>query len=164
MTNYEKWLKDPRWLAKRARIVLRDGMRCRYCGEEPPAFEVHHFHYAPSGKPWEVPDTSLITLCPSCHELVMKGWFRTPETGQREMDRMERRLALAREFAKPEYEGLTPETLYHHHRLASCRMDRERMLRNMPACTCVQCKAAKNQKPEGERATNGHSLTRLMEG
>ena len=68
-------------------------------------------------------------------------WFDN-EREQREIDRMKRRVVLALEFAKPEYEGFTPETLYHLNRIADERTDWEAMMRSVPPCTCAWCKRA----------------------
>jgi len=70
--TYGGLLFDPRWKAKRAEIVNRDGGCCIICksNEE---LQVHHRQYqyikqANSFKmPWDYPDHLLITLCKNCH-------------------------------------------------------------------------------------------------
>lgn len=64
MTYAEK-LEDARWKAKRHEILLRDGFKCRDCGQTPVSPQVHHCYYR--GDPWDVPNALLLTLCPSCH-------------------------------------------------------------------------------------------------
>ena len=53
------------WIAKKEFILRRDEYRCRVCfwTED---LNVHHILYF--GKPWEVSDGALITLCKTCHE------------------------------------------------------------------------------------------------
>ena len=63
---YARMLNDPRWARKRGHILARDNYTCRECGGTH-RLEVHHKWY--DGKPWEVPDSALITLCDICHEL-----------------------------------------------------------------------------------------------
>lgn len=103
---YVECLKDPRWLIKRAKILIRDNSTCQYCfaveKKEPGTprmlvwLEVHHFEYPPYGlPPWEAEDSDLITLCMTCHGSVMKSYDRIRKiTGDREKERMERREAI----------------------------------------------------------------------
>ena len=63
---YQKMLNDPRWVRKRGRILARDNYTCQECGGTH-RLQVHHKYY--DGRPWEVPDSALITLCDICHEL-----------------------------------------------------------------------------------------------
>jgi 5-methylcytosine-specific restriction endonuclease McrA len=49
----------PGWSATRARILKRDGHRCRSCGA--PAAEVHHL------EPGNESDDMLVSLCEPCH-------------------------------------------------------------------------------------------------
>lgn len=70
--DYASLLRDPRWLAKRRRIVARDGGRCVWCGSRE-GLQVHHKFYAryPGGRyadPWDYQDNALVTLCRRCHE------------------------------------------------------------------------------------------------
>ncbi|MEN0052374.1 MAG: hypothetical protein AAGC65_01830 [Mucilaginibacter sp.] len=71
--TYGVLLFDPRWKAKRAEIVSRDGNACVICrGED--ELQVHHRQYhfilvAGAFKmPWDYEDHLLITLCRSCHQ------------------------------------------------------------------------------------------------
>lgn len=70
---------SPEWLELRARIVLRDGARCRNCGH-PERLEVHHWlpehahlsghderGYGTGSNPLIVNETGLVTLCHDCH-------------------------------------------------------------------------------------------------
>lgn len=54
----------PGWAATRARILARDGHRCRWCGA--PAAEVHH------SQPGVEADELLLSLCASCHAAVTR--------------------------------------------------------------------------------------------
>jgi 5-methylcytosine-specific restriction enzyme A len=52
----------PGWPATRARILTRDGHRCRSCGA--PASEVHHTRRGIEA------DEFLVSLCERCHERI----------------------------------------------------------------------------------------------
>lgn len=65
---YAAKLFDPRWIAKRNRIAMRDGHACRLCLAEHGRRDVHHIRY--TGEPWEAPDEDLMTLCERCHKFV----------------------------------------------------------------------------------------------
>ena len=60
---------DPRWKAKRKRILDRDNHTCKMCGDTN-NLQVHHGYYEPERRAWTYPDHSLWTLCESCHEKV----------------------------------------------------------------------------------------------
>lgn len=57
--------KHPKWQKKRLQILERDGWKCLACGDAESLLHVHHCAY--DGKPWEVDDALLQTLCESCH-------------------------------------------------------------------------------------------------
>jgi 5-methylcytosine-specific restriction endonuclease McrA len=63
--TYAEALRDPRWDAKRRRILQRDGYRCRCCGKGDRTREVNHITY--KGMPWDANDDDLETLCHACH-------------------------------------------------------------------------------------------------
>lgn len=67
--------KDPRWQRKRLEVMQRDGFACICCGEGEEMLNVHHSYYVAGRDPWEYPDSSLITLCQSCH----RGFSEDPE-------------------------------------------------------------------------------------
>lgn len=77
MSNYTKYskynksysdvLQDPRWQRKRLEIMNRDNFTCQACNDTTEILNVHHLRYF--GKPWEVDDKYLITLCKKCHDL-----------------------------------------------------------------------------------------------
>jgi 5-methylcytosine-specific restriction endonuclease McrA len=73
MQAYGAQLQDPRWRIKRARIIRRDGGRCRNCGSWT-NLQVHHRQYRvvlEKGNfmsPWNYPDKCLVTLCTDCHK------------------------------------------------------------------------------------------------
>ena len=60
--------KDPRWQKKRLQIFERDGWKCVACGDSEATLCVHHCAY--EGKPWDVDDALLQTLCESCHHYL----------------------------------------------------------------------------------------------
>jgi len=71
--SYGVLLFDPKWKAKRLKILERDSNRCVICkSHENP--QVHHrqYHFIASSKsfslPWEYDDHLLITLCQKCHQ------------------------------------------------------------------------------------------------
>lgn len=64
--KYSDLLKDPRWQKKKNGILDRDNYTCIICGETKLTLHVHHKSY--NGKPWEINDDQLITLCEICHE------------------------------------------------------------------------------------------------
>lgn len=65
--TYKTQLADPRWKAKRKRILERDEHKCLLCGNTK-KLHVHHIEY--TGKAWEAPDDDLVTLCAACHKVV----------------------------------------------------------------------------------------------
>jgi 5-methylcytosine-specific restriction protein A len=54
------------WPATRARILARDGYRCRSCGA--PATEVHHVR----GRDVQ-DDAWLVSLCSACHAAITRA-------------------------------------------------------------------------------------------
>lgn len=70
--SYGAALFDPRWKAKRRRILERDQNLCRLCGCGG-KLQVHHrqYHFSRTlnafKQPWEYPNWLLITLCETCH-------------------------------------------------------------------------------------------------
>ena len=68
--TYAQLLQDPRWKAKRTKILKRDGHRCRTCRSRY-ALQVHHkaYYRLPGFRPppWLYPDYWLVTLCRRCH-------------------------------------------------------------------------------------------------
>ncbi len=65
--TYQEKLLDPKWLAKRQRILKRDSYKCTACGSDE-ELRVHHtFYYRVPTDPWDYPNKSLITLCEKCH-------------------------------------------------------------------------------------------------
>jgi hypothetical protein len=68
MKTYSEKLKDPRWQRKRLEIMQRDLWMCAICCDPSKMLAVHHRYYIKGREPWEYPNWSLKTLCPSCHE------------------------------------------------------------------------------------------------
>jgi len=62
--QYQTHLQNPLWKSKRKEILERDNYTCVKCGATS-TLEVHHLNY--KGKPWEVPNAWLITVCKECH-------------------------------------------------------------------------------------------------
>jgi len=66
--DYSDYLKNPLWIRKRKRIILRDDKQCTVCSAKK-NLQVHHtFYYTDYREPWRYPDGSLITVCESCHK------------------------------------------------------------------------------------------------
>jgi len=70
MSNYSELLKHPKWQKKRLEIFERDKFECRSCMANDKTLHVHHINYEDGKKPWQYPDSNLITLCEKCHEVV----------------------------------------------------------------------------------------------
>lgn len=68
--NYSQLLKDPRWQKKRLEIMQRDQFKCIKCNDNESELHVHHITYLKNLKPWEYPDSILVTLCNNCHHKV----------------------------------------------------------------------------------------------
>lgn len=67
-TSYSLLLRDPRWLAKRQRILSRCSGNCEECGSSGKGLEVHHCYYRYGRLPWQYPDGALLALCGDCHD------------------------------------------------------------------------------------------------
>lgn len=67
--SYSEKLVDDRWHKKKTEILRRDKFKCRLCGASD-NLNVHHRYYIYHADPWQYPNSALITLCQSCHELV----------------------------------------------------------------------------------------------
>ena len=81
---YQADLLDPRWQKRRGEIWLRDEYTCLRCGRSDLTLVVHHRDYY--GKPWEVGDLFLETLCLACHRWKHTGQIgRTPFDLEREI-------------------------------------------------------------------------------
>jgi hypothetical protein len=68
--DYADKLKDPRWQKVRLEIFQRDNWACQNCGCTTETLCIHHFHYFLNTEPWEYLESSLITLCENCHNLI----------------------------------------------------------------------------------------------
>ena len=68
--NYAEKLKDPRWQKKRLKILERDDFECQICRNDKETLNVHHLLYIKGREPWEYKDSSLVTLCQTCHNLI----------------------------------------------------------------------------------------------
>lgn len=70
--DYEKLLKDKRWIIKRGIIKKRDGFKCVKCKSKE-KLHVHHLRYYYNTLPWNIKNIHLITVCESCHEEIHKS-------------------------------------------------------------------------------------------
>lgn len=76
---YGEKLFDPKWIAKRKRILQRDSNQCTICGKNEGRLHVHHKQYHIIKRlhkhidPWDYHDNLLTTLCESCHS---RGHYR----------------------------------------------------------------------------------------
>jgi hypothetical protein len=65
-------LFDPRWKARRQKVMVHDDNKCLLCGSTD-NLQVHHrqYHFSKSlnvfRPPWDYSDKYLITLCDKCH-------------------------------------------------------------------------------------------------
>ena len=67
-SNYSEKLRNPLWQKKRLEILERDEWQCQACGDKNNTLMVHHLLYKKNKEPWDIENSSLITLCESCHE------------------------------------------------------------------------------------------------
>jgi hypothetical protein len=65
--TYSEKLKDPRWQKKRLEIMQRDSFSCCSCSGSDNTLHVHHLQYERGKEPWDYQNSSLATLCESCH-------------------------------------------------------------------------------------------------
>jgi len=63
-SNYQEYLRHPRFRAIRITVMMRAGGVCEDCKEKP-ASEVHHLRY-PKWGTFDVPE-NLVAICHSCH-------------------------------------------------------------------------------------------------
>lgn len=64
--EYAEQLKDPRWVIKRNKILVRDKHKCAFCKSKK-LLQVHHLYYVKGNTAWDLPNSALITLCNKCH-------------------------------------------------------------------------------------------------
>jgi len=71
--SYGVLLFDKRWKNFRQKILKRDNYKCKICFSDE-ELQVHHKQYHFSEllrsfkKPWEYPDSVVITVCKKCHQ------------------------------------------------------------------------------------------------
>ena len=63
--TYAEYLKSPEWKVKRNAVLVRDGHRCRLCGNT--ATEVHHLTY---DRKYNESLYDLVAVCRECHQAV----------------------------------------------------------------------------------------------
>lgn len=78
-SEYRAFMASPDWRAQRARVLRRDGDRCRACGR--PGREAHHTYYAVPIV--ATPDEAIQSLCESCHRLAHRDRHRAPTSRRR---------------------------------------------------------------------------------
>lgn len=63
-SDYARFMQSRAWRSQRARVLRRDGYRCRDCFTAR-AREAHHeIYFRPLEK---TPDAHIVSLCPDCH-------------------------------------------------------------------------------------------------
>jgi 5-methylcytosine-specific restriction endonuclease McrA len=72
--EYGAFMRSPAWSAQRARVLRRDGYRCRWCGAR--GREAHHHYY--SVPIAATPDEAITTLCETCHLRAHKDKRQAP--------------------------------------------------------------------------------------
>ncbi len=70
MKSYSEKLKDPRWQKRRLQMLEKDGWKCSVCNDSDKTLHVHHLEYNYGCEPWEYDDSSLLTVCETCHDLI----------------------------------------------------------------------------------------------
>lgn len=73
-SEYRVFMVSPDWRAQRARVLRRDGYRCRACGR--PGREAHHTYYAVPIV--ATPDEAIQTFCPDCHLRIHRKKEQAP--------------------------------------------------------------------------------------
>ncbi|NOW08061.1 HNH endonuclease [Clostridium beijerinckii] len=71
MKQVNKFYKDPKWIAKRSRILKRDEYRCKEClryGRSVAAATVHHVIPLDQRPDLKFNSDNLISLCNKCHD------------------------------------------------------------------------------------------------
>lgn len=68
--DYSEKLKHPKWQRKRLEIMRRDNFKCVLCTDGETTLHVHHKLYRKNCDPWEYEDSTFMTLCEVCHEIV----------------------------------------------------------------------------------------------
>lgn len=66
--SYNKLLTHPLWIKKRNRIFKRDKYTCTCCGSKEKLSVHHTFYYKHLVPPWEYSNSSLLTVCYTCHQ------------------------------------------------------------------------------------------------
>ena len=96
--------KQKMWSEATARVLKRDGYKCRLCGSQD-KLDVHHFAYDMFDKGITSPDSDkhLITLCHICHAKISGA------TSQ-DTDRVENRIDINVKAIRKEL-GLTQDKL-----------------------------------------------------
>ena len=72
---YSSYLQSPQWQKMRLQILERDNFSCRSCANCEQTLHVHHCYYERGKKPWEYPESSLVTLCKDCHEIETGDFY-----------------------------------------------------------------------------------------
>lgn len=72
--TYSEKLKDPRWIAKSARLKSEASNICHDCRTEfsVKKLEAHHCWYEYGKEPWDYPDDCFLVLCKRCHGVRQK--------------------------------------------------------------------------------------------
>ena len=68
--RYNPFYKSARWMAKRTRVLKRDGYQCREClryGRVTEATTVHHIKPLDENPDLKLDSNNLISVCNSCH-------------------------------------------------------------------------------------------------
>jgi DNA-directed RNA polymerase subunit N (RpoN/RPB10) len=68
--TYQEQIKSPKWQKKRLEILNLRGFKCEKCSNEEKQLHVHHGAYIIGNKVWDYEESSLHTLCYSCHSVI----------------------------------------------------------------------------------------------
>ena len=77
---YSKYLKSHAWKTLRAKVIYRDGGRCKICGNAHRSLDVHHITYERFGNELL---SDLVTLCDAHHKIIHSRKNNNGKTTQR---------------------------------------------------------------------------------
>lgn len=68
--NYSDKLRHPCWQRRRLEKMRHADFSCEVCGDNTEELHVHHPQYITGWEPWDYPDTMLMCLCKTCHDIM----------------------------------------------------------------------------------------------
>jgi hypothetical protein len=92
--TYSEKLKRPQWQRRRLEKMQQANFCCEICDDDSEQLHVHHKQYLKI-EPWEYPDSMLMCLCKTCHDIV--------HMDQEKVKRHCKRLAIKKEVKHVNY-------------------------------------------------------------